>query len=74
MYQYRFGDDEQWLSPRAMNNKIGMCGLDDVLKVYPNIKYKPIERKHRYLYFTCCKKEKKELIKKLKHPLIDYKK
>lgn len=74
MYQYRFSDGEQWLSPRAMNNKIGMCGLDDVLKVYPDIKYKPIERKHRYLYFTCSKKCKKELIKKLKHPLIDYKK
>lgn len=74
MYQYRFGDDEQWLSPRAMNNKIGMCGLDDVLNIYPSIQYKPIERKHRYLYFTCSKKEKKDLIKKLKHPLIEYKK
>jgi len=74
MYQYRFNNSEQWLSPRAINNRIGVCGLNDVLKVYPDIQYKPIERKYRYLYFTCSKKEKKELIKKLKHPLIDYKK
>ena len=62
MYQYKFSDNEQWLSPRAMNNKIGVCGLKDVLKVYPDIQYKPIERKHRYLFFLCPKKEKKKLI------------
>jgi hypothetical protein len=72
MYQYRFSDEEQWLSPRAMNNKIGVCGLTDVLKVYPQIKYKPIERKHRYLYFTCSKSEKKKIIKDLKHPILSY--
>lgn len=69
LYQYRFNDTEQWLTPRAMNNKIGVCGLKDVIKIYPNIQYKPIERKHRYLYFTCSKKEKRELIKTLKHPI-----
>ena len=62
MYQYRFGDDEQWLSPRALQAKIGVCGLKDVLKVYPNIQYKLIEHKHRYLYFLCSKGEKKQLI------------
>jgi hypothetical protein len=72
MYQYRFSSNDQWLSPRAMNNKIGKCGLKDVLEVYPNIEYKPIDRKHRYLYFTCSKKEKKLLISKLKHPIISY--
>lgn len=72
MYQYRFNDDEQWLSPRAINNRIGVCGLKDVIKIYPNIQYKLIERKHRYLYFTCSKKEKKELVKKLKHPIKSY--
>ena len=72
MYQYRFSNDEQWLSPRAMNNKIGVCGLTDVLKVYPQIQYKPIERKHRYLYFLCSKSEKKKIIKELKHPILSY--
>lgn len=72
MYQFRFSESEQWISPRAMNNKIGVCGLRDVLKVYPNIMFKPIERKHRYLYFTCSKKEKKQLIIGLKHPIKSY--
>ena len=70
MYQYRFSDNEQWLSPRAMNNKIGVCGLKDVLKVYPNIQYKPIERKHRYLFFLCPKKEKKKLIEIYKNCIL----
>ena len=73
MYQYRFTDEEQWLSPRAMNNKIGVCGLKDVLKVYPDIQYKRIKRKHRYLYFTCSKTEQKKIVKQLKHPLLNYK-
>lgn len=72
MYQYRFSEDEQWISPRAMNNKIGVCGLTDVLKIYPNIHYKLIERKHRYLYFTCSNSEKKRIISELKHPIINY--
>ena len=65
-------DGEKWLSPRALQAKIGVCGLKDVLKVYPDIQYKLIERKHRYLYFLCNKGEKKRLIKQLKHPVVDY--
>lgn len=72
MYQYRFNDTEQWLSPRAMNNKIGVCGLKDVLKIYPDIRYKLIERKYRYIYFVCSKPEKRKLIKALKHPIVPY--
>ena len=71
MYQYSF-DGEKWLSPRALQAKIGVCGLKDVLKVYPDIQYKLIERKHRYLYFLCNRGEKKRLIKQLKHPLVSY--
>ena len=71
MYQFSF-DGEKWLSPRALQAKIGVCGLKDVLKVYPDIQYKLIERKHRYLYFLCNKGERKRLIKQLKHPLVDY--
>ena len=71
MYQYSFGGDK-WLSPRALQAKIGVCGLKDVLKVYPDIQYKLIEQKHRYLYFVCNRREKKKLIKQLKHPLVSY--
>ena len=41
MYQFSF-DGEKWLSPRALQAKIGVCGLKDVLKVYPDIQYKLI--------------------------------
>ena len=71
MYQFSFGGD-RWLSPRALQAKIGVCGLKDVLKVYPDIQYKLIEQKHRYLYFVCNRREKKKLIKQLKHPLVSY--
>ena len=71
MYQYSFGNGK-WLSPRALQAKIGVCGLKDVLKVYPDIQYKLIEQKHRYLYFVCNRREKKKLIKQLKHPLVSY--
>ena len=71
MYQFSF-DGKKWLSPRALQAKIGVCGLKDVLKVYPDIQYKLIEQKHRYLYFVCNRREKKKLIKQLKHPLVSY--
>ena len=71
MYQFSF-DGEKWLSPRALQAKIGVCGLSDVLEKYPDIKYKLIEHKHRYLYFVCNRSEKKKLIKSLKHPLVSY--
>ena len=71
MYQFSF-DGDKWLSPRALQAKIGVCGLSDVLEKYPDIKYKLIEHKHRYLYFVCNRKERKKLIKELKHPLVSY--
>ena len=72
MYQYKFKNTDNWLSPRAVNNKLGVCGLADVLKIHPDIEYKLIERKYRYIYFTCSKRERKLLIRELKHPLIAY--
>ena len=30
------------------------------------------QRKHRYIYFLCNKKEKKKFIKSLKHPPLKY--
>ena len=71
MYQFSF-DGEKWLSPRALQAKIGVCGLKDVLKVYPDIQYKLIERKHRYVYILAGKKEKKRILNNLKHPTFPY--
>ena len=71
-YKYRFPGQTAWLSSRSMAERCGSAGLVEVKKTFPDIEYKVNLRKHRYLYFLCGKKEKKELIKNLKHPLLKY--
>tara|TARA_B100001123_G_C15061119_1_gene927640 strand:+ start:81 stop:773 length:693 start_codon:yes stop_codon:yes gene_type:complete len=71
-YMYQYPSSDVWLSDRAMSNRIGTNGLRAVLKIIPDMKYKRKLRKYRYLYFLCSKKDKKHLIKNLKHPLLDY--
>ena len=50
----------------------GANQLQGVLSKVPDMEYRKKLRKHRYIYFLCSKKEKKRLIKELKHPLVDY--
>ena len=71
-YKYRFPGQTAWLSSRSMAERCGSAGLVEVKKAFPDIEYTVNLRKHRYLYFLCGKKEKKELIKNLKHPLLKY--
>ena len=71
-YMYQYPNSDVWLSDRAMSDRLGTNGLRGVLKIIPDMKYKRKLRKYRYLYFLCSKKLKKQLIKKLKHPLLDY--
>ena len=71
-FMYRYPNTEEWLTDRAIGGKLGVNSLHGVLKKIPDMEYKVKFRKHRYLYFLCSKKEKKILIKELKHPLVDY--
>ena len=71
-YMYQYPNSDVWLSDRAMSDRLGTNGLRGVLKIIPDMKYKRKLRKYRYLYFLCSKKLKTQLIKKLKHPLLDY--
>ena len=71
-FMYRYPNTEEWLTDRAIGGKLGVNSLHGVLKKIPDMEYKVKFRKHRYLYFLCSKKEKKRLIKELKHPLVDY--
>ncbi len=71
-FMYRYPNTEEWLTDRAIGSKLGVNSLHGVLKKIPDMEYKVKFRKHRYLYFLCSKKEKKRLIKELKHPLVDY--
>ena len=71
-FMYRYPDTKEWLTDRAIGAKLGTNSLHGVLKKIPDMEYKVKFRKHRYLYFLCSKKEKKELIDALKHPLVHY--
>ena len=71
-FMYRFPNTKKWLTDRAIGDKLGTNSLHGVLKKVPDMEYKVKFRKHRYIYFICNKKEKKRLIKELKHPLVDY--
>ena len=71
-YMYRYPNTDNWLSDRAIGEQLGTNGLQGVLSKVPDMEYRKKLRKHRYIYFLCSKKEKKRLIKKLKHPLVDY--
>ena len=71
-FMYRYPGTTEWLTDRAIGSKLGTNSLHGVLKKIPDMEYKVKFRKHRYLYFLCSKKEKKRLVKELKHPLVDY--
>ena len=71
-FMYRYPNTKEWLTDRAIGSKLGVNSLHGVLKKIPDMEYKVKFRKHRYIYFLCSKKEKKRLIKELKHPLVDY--
>ena len=71
-YMYRYPNTDNWLSDRAIGEQLGTNGLRGVLQKVPDMEYRKKLRKHRYIYFLCSKKEKKRLIKELKHPLVDY--
>ena len=71
-YMYRYPNTDNWLSDRAIGEQLGTNGLKAVLDKIPGMEYKKKLRKHRYIYFICSKKEKKRLIKQLKHPLVKY--
>ena len=71
-FMYRFPNTKKWLTDRAIGDKLGTNSLHGVLKKVPDMEYKVKFRKHRYIYIICNKKEKKRLIKNLKHPLVDY--
>jgi hypothetical protein len=71
-FMYRYPNTKEWLTDRAIGERLGTNSLHGVLDKVPDMEYKVKFRKHRYLYFLCNKREKKRLIKELKHPLVDY--
>lgn len=59
------------LHPRTCFSKYGTNKPDELLKIDPNYKRFGLERKHRYIYILN-KKDKKEILNTLKHPILKY--
>jgi hypothetical protein len=56
------------LHPKAIANKLSLAELKEM----PDFEYVQRVRKHRYVFFNCDKRRKKELYKKLKYPIFPY--
>jgi len=69
-YTYFF--DNKWQHPRSTVAKYGTRKHADILKIEPDVKFKRIPQKHRYIYLLGSKKKKKELRKKLKYKILPY--
>jgi hypothetical protein len=69
-YTYFF--DNKWQHPRTTVSKYGTRKHEEILKINPDIEFKRIPRKHRYLYFLGTKKEIKEMKNKLQYNILPY--
>ncbi len=69
-YCYYF--DDKWQHPRTTVSKFGTRKHSSVLALYPDIKFKKVPRKHRYIYLLGTKKEKRQLRKDLKYDVLSY--
>ncbi len=69
-YTYFF--DGKWQHPRTTVSRYGTREHEKILAIAPDIKFKRIPRKHRYIYLLGSRKQKKELRQKLKYPILPY--
>ena len=71
-YEFRYPGTKTWLSDRAIGYQLGSNSLEKVLKKVPDMEWRRKYRKHRYIYLLGNRSERKNLMKKLKHPLRPY--
>ncbi len=72
-YSIRLHDDGPWIPSRTVTSRFKSKNLKRLAETIGHKFYRKEEAsKHRYLYFLCGKREKKELLKKLKFPLQPY--
>ena len=72
-YSLGFTPDGPWMHSRTVGMKYGSTNEAHLKKVVGRTFWlKTDANKHRYLQFTVGKKERKKLIKQLKHPIMPY--
>jgi len=59
---------------RAMRVKVGSQKKADILAKYPDAKFIKQKSKHRYFYFNCDRRKKREYLSRIEHMIIPYKK
>lgn len=65
-YQYKY--DGKWKHPRTTSDTFGTRVHGEILQMYPNIEYRKMAQKYRYIYLLPNnKKHKKELLENLKN-------
>jgi len=70
---YQYYIDGDWEHPRTTIDKFGTRIHSEIMKMYPDIKFRTIMTKHRYIYILVKnKKERKELLKNLKYEILPY--
>ena len=69
-YTYYFDGD--WQHPRTTVAKYGTREHKIIISKYPDIEFKKVSRKHRYFQFLGNKRDKKEMLNKLKYEIQTY--
>jgi hypothetical protein len=68
---YMYKINNKWLHSRTITTKYGSLKTDILEKIDPKFERKLMPKKHRYLYILN-KKDRKDIIKELKHPILSY--
>jgi len=72
-YSIKLFEDSDWIHSRTVAEKFGNKNIESLAKRIGHTFWRKEETsKHRYLYFLCDKKEKKQLISDLKIPILPY--
>lgn len=73
-YSIKLLETDDWIHSRTVAAKFGNKNIESLAKRIGHTFWRKEETsKHRYIYFLCGKKEKKQLISDLKIPILPYK-
>lgn len=73
-YSLKLFEDGEWIHSRTVAAKFGHKAIESLAKKIGHTFWRKEETsKHRYLYFLCGKREKKQLMADIKIPLMNYK-
>lgn len=72
-YQVKLFPDSPWIPSRTVGEKFGPKNPQKLAERIGHKFWRKMESsKHRYIYFLCDKREKKEIMSKLKLPIVPY--